>query len=609
MVNIINNTIAYNNSTASAGILFNTLGAPLASQGGTSCTSTATTTCPQPAGLVAIRHSAILAANLPNGTTGVTVVCPPGHFQPGTSATNGSCKSVSYPKLENNIFWHNGTLYVGVGPLSPQYQQNIVSLFNSFTHTAVANQPKADAITPVPGAGTSLMVTGGTGACVSGTQYWDIGVRGDLTQTTHGSGFTLAASDSVLTPGASSVSGSGNSTTNPRFIQQYCDGSRIPPELAATAAGSGWIVPPGISDATVPNPIFNLSPAATVDEGNNWVNMRWGPLSMTNPTITGGANANYGGGLPLGNYGIVGGSSAIARVAPGPPGNSNYADAPAYDFYDAPRRPGAIDAGAVQFSHSSAGNADFTVSPLSLDFGFVPHGSPTTLDQDVQVINTGVNPLTFTNAFSCTGVTTCNLPSFSIPAGGNTCTGATIAPGQACVINVVFNPTSGSQAARNANLVVTANTGDSETVALTGHDTIATLSLTPLTPALTTTPANATAKTGTITITNTLHLCVAAPCPAGSSIDAGPFVPTAITLSGATGTGTFALGGTCAVGTPLAAVPPGAVSNCTITITYTPLATATGTALNGSVHLLVQGYGTAGATQPATIINTTYNAN
>jgi len=30
----------------------------------------------------------------------------------------------------------------------------------------------------------------------------------------------------------------------------------------------GYQVPAGISDATVPNPIFNLTPAATVDEGN-----------------------------------------------------------------------------------------------------------------------------------------------------------------------------------------------------------------------------------------------------------------------------------------------------------------------------------------------------
>ena len=68
-------------------------------------------------------------------------------------------------------------------------------------------------------------------------------------------------------------------------------------------------MPPGISDATVPNPLFNLTPSATVDEGNNWVNLNWGPLSMTNPTVV--ANGNYGGGLPLGNYGITSGSAAV----------------------------------------------------------------------------------------------------------------------------------------------------------------------------------------------------------------------------------------------------------------------------------------------------------
>ena len=47
----------------------------------------------------------------------------------------------------------------------------------------------------------------------------------------------------------------------------------------------GYQVPPGISDATVPNPIFNLTPAATVDEGNNWINMSWGPLTVTSLTL------------------------------------------------------------------------------------------------------------------------------------------------------------------------------------------------------------------------------------------------------------------------------------------------------------------------------------
>ena len=51
----------------------------------------------------------------------------------------------------------------------------------------------------------------------------------------------------------------------------------------------------------MPNPIFNLTPAATVDEGNNWINLSWGPLSLTNPTVA-GADGNYGGGALLGNY-------------------------------------------------------------------------------------------------------------------------------------------------------------------------------------------------------------------------------------------------------------------------------------------------------------------
>ncbi len=65
----------------------------------------------------------------------------------------------------------------------------------------------------------------------------------------------------------------------------------------------GYQVPPGISDATVPNPIFNLTPAATVDEGNNWINISWGPLALTNP-VTNAALGNYApaAGSPVINY-------------------------------------------------------------------------------------------------------------------------------------------------------------------------------------------------------------------------------------------------------------------------------------------------------------------
>jgi hypothetical protein len=107
-----------------------------------------------------------------------------------------------------------------------------------------------------------------------------------------------------------------------------------------------------------------------------------------------------------------------------------------------------------------------------------------------------------------------------------------------------------------------------------------------------------------------MTLCLAAPCAPGTNLDAGPYIPTAITLTNPTGSGTFTLGGTCAVGTPInpgvASVPVVPHGSCTITITYTPLLGATGAALNGSVHLTVTGYG---RTSTAPIINTTFNAN
>ena len=501
-----------------------------------------------------------------------------------------------------------GTL--GIGALN---QQNVVALYNAvFTGT---------------GHGTAAANQTTTGACVApATSYWDIGVRGDTGPANHGSGVTLTASDTVFSPGGASVVGGGNSTANPNFVSFYCDGSRTPPEAKA----SGWQVPPGISDATVPNPLFNLTPAATVDEGNNWVNISWGPLSMTNPSAVGGANANYGGGLPLGNYSITAGSAAAGRVT-----GANFTDAPEYDFFDNPRKPGgSTDAGAVRLA-GTPGHSQFTLSPAVVDFGFVPVHSGTTVDQDVVVTNSDVLPLTgISVGFNCAGVTpgTCSLASFGIQAQSDSCTSATLGAGQSCMIIVVFIPNSTNQAARNANLVVTAG-GLSQTVSLTGHDSIAVINVSPATqttPLLTANPANTVAVTGTITVTNRSTRCAAAGAclttgiPAGypaPSVDAGPYIPTAITLTPLTGTGTWALGGTCAVGTAInpgqAAIPASAANgtpaspyvpsgSCTVTATYTPPAGATGGALNGTARVTVSGYGTAST---APIINRVINAN
>ena len=61
-INLINNTIISNDTTASAGVLFNTLGAPLASSQGPTCSQQLRrNVAPQPAGIVTMQHSAVLA--------------------------------------------------------------------------------------------------------------------------------------------------------------------------------------------------------------------------------------------------------------------------------------------------------------------------------------------------------------------------------------------------------------------------------------------------------------------------------------------------------------------------------------------------------------------
>jgi hypothetical protein len=453
-VNIINNTVVSNSTTASAGILFTTIGYPLASSQGANCIIGTETSCPQVSGLVSIQNSSILVANLP-----ATVTCPANHYASTGSARNGTCRSVSYPMLENNIFWQNSAYYIGVGALSAQYQQNVVSLYNAFTTTLAPTQPQADATT-AHGAGATI--TGGTGACVAAS-YWDIGVRGDTGPTNHSSGVTLAPIYSVLTSTTGYANSLNNTTSNPNFASQYCDGSRTPPEFGA----SGWSVPPGIADATVPNPIFNLTPVATVDEGNNWINMRWGPLSLLNPVTN----------TQLGNYVLTTGSPIIDYV---PTSEANYALVPRTDFFGntrpAPGSPTHFDPGAVEFQGSGAATAIASVTGGPLAFGSVPTGTTSTA-QTLTLHNTGTANLTgITLAFSS--------PRYSRPAGaaGGTCT-ATLAFGATCTINVVFSPTAGTTV--NATLTITGNvTVTGSPVSLSGTGVApAAPTLTSITPA------------------------------------------------------------------------------------------------------------------------------
>ncbi|HYK90384.1 MAG TPA: hypothetical protein VE398_16535, partial [Acidobacteriota bacterium] len=291
-VNIINNTIAHNDSLASSGVLANSIGTPLASAPAGNCTMTGptganTASCPQSAGVTSTLNSSLLR----QAYAGLTLTCPAGH---------PNCSGFSNPILFGDVIVENRSFHVGItGPGSGNLnQQNLIGLFDAFTSTAAPTQAT-------------------TGACSTGVSYWDLGVRGDGVTNgapNHASGFTLTPVSSFVTAG---YTGNGNSNSNPAVIASYCNGSRVPPECTVgDGCGGlhGFGVPPGIADAVTPNPLFSLVPSATVDEGNNWINVSWGPLSLTNPSVTGGAFGNYGGGSPLGNYSLQTTSPAIRYI-------------------------------------------------------------------------------------------------------------------------------------------------------------------------------------------------------------------------------------------------------------------------------------------------------
>jgi Bacterial Ig domain len=579
-VNIINNTIVANDTTASSGALFNTIGAPLASSQGPCppggrnaagvCTVLVTTSTPQPAGIVAIQNSSNLVASLPTNVT-----CPTGHYDTtlGT-AGNGSCRKTSFPELYNNVIWQNRSFYIAVGPLGSGTvnQQNVVNLYQGFTATQAPSQPTADTTTPNGG---GVIITGGTGACVNPTaapNYWDIGVRGDTGPTNHASGITLSPFYSVLT-NVTGYSGATqhNTTGNPALMSEYCNGARVPPENG----GLGYQVPPGIADATVPNPVFNLTPAATIDEGNNWINISWGPLSLVN-TSNGTLN-----GTTLANLDPSGTSSVINYI---PLPASTYGAAPTLDFYGTQRKTnGFVDAGAVEFTGTVAPVLSASVAPSPLAFGNWAVGT-TSAALTVTVTNTG-NTALAGGTFTLGGGTP---QPFSRPAGaaGGTC-GAALAVSASCTVNLVFAPATATTFSRTLTVAYTGATVTGSPVTLTGTGVAsrATLSIAP-NPLTITLPTGSITGTGVVTLTNSAAAGGAQVAVTNVAVSGGSLLTYFFNVVGG--------GANTCTGATLA---PGA--SCNVTVRFTNVLSARGTNRAGTITFTDNG---AGGTQSGGLI-------
>jgi Bacterial Ig domain/Bacterial cadherin-like domain len=270
---IVNNTIVSNDSTGIAGVvLAGTVPLPAQTPG------QAGVGRPGPSGLVSEQTSAALLAAIPNPLRAANAIS-----QPAT--------------LANDVIYQN----------------------RSFYYSGDGRLCAGNSLSAVGGTCATLPAQTTTGQCVSGAAYWDLGVLGDASPTPGTQ--RLNPSFSILTSVAG-YGGPGNRATAPGLKDQYCNGSRVMPELGSV---------------TNPPTVFNLQVAATLDEGANYVNLRYGPLFVENPSTK----------ETFGDYHIADSSAAAF-------GSGTASGAPNHDF-DSQSRPqpagGAFDIGADELAN------------------------------------------------------------------------------------------------------------------------------------------------------------------------------------------------------------------------------------------------------------------
>lgn len=228
-VSIVHNTVANNDSTATAGAAF---------EAGSPNQST-----PRPAGIVARAHSDALTSAI------------------GNAPAVAAYKTFSNPTLDNNIVWHNRSFYWFIDP---------------------ACDPATSA-TPCFGLQPVIAADG------SGAVYDDLAVRGTTGCLNPRNSILTALSDAGCSYAAS------NLAADPLFVAEYVNGS------------------PG-QTIVMPETTTSLATAAALDEGGNFIDVRFGPLTLTNAIATPECPV---GTCLLGDYHLLDGSPAEGLGAAG----------------------------------------------------------------------------------------------------------------------------------------------------------------------------------------------------------------------------------------------------------------------------------------------------
>jgi len=226
-------------------------------------------------------------------------------------------------------------------------------------------------------------------------------------------------SDTVNAANVNPVGSVGNVTPGKApVIGQYCNGARIPPEQCATGQGAndpgmckGYFTPAGQSETVGVAPVFvfnGISASATVDEGNNWINLTYGPLTLGRPPVGGSGStpsaeptvASAAVGIAQGAYSIASDSAAVGAGNAAAPGTPNH------DFYGQSRPTSGVSIGAVEFIPPAP-----TLTAITPNAGVqgttvavTLTGSNFTAGSNVMISGTGITQ--FGATFSPTSITT-----------------------------------------------------------------------------------------------------------------------------------------------------------------------------------------------------------
>jgi hypothetical protein len=410
---VVNNTIASNDSASIAGVLLAGSGETTTTSGGPGA---------HPAGVSSEATSPqLLAAISTVGTNSVRLA-----------------NRISNPLLENNILWHNRS-FRPVVPVAGTFAGQ--ELLCSDNTSGVFNLTASNCRQLLPQTSTGqCQNTTGSGGNGTTPAYWDLGTDTDTSAANVNGNAQLRLNPvySILT----STTGYGgltstahNRNTNPLLVDLYCNGSRVTPEFPAV------INPPSVKSMQV---------AATVDEGNNYINLRYGPLTTSKPTSA--AGTAY---VAFGDYHIGAGSPAINNAAP--------EMAPNHDVDAQPRPQGAgFDIGADEVT-STGTSGQLSVAPLQLNFGNQQVGIASTFygSMAVTLSNVGNAALGGLNY-----VVTGGNGQYTVANGNCPNAPATLAINASCTVNVSFAPSGFTTS--NATLTVTATGSPAVAVAITG---------------------------------------------------------------------------------------------------------------------------------------------